>query len=56
MLQEDGSLPEQYSPHILSGAWHPRWECHVQPDFLLIYDVDDQFVSLHRCGSHSELF
>ncbi len=55
-LVEDGVLSDEYLPHVLSGNWSPLWECHIQPDFLLIYDVTETEVSLHRCGSHSELF
>ncbi|HPE60102.1 MAG TPA: type II toxin-antitoxin system YafQ family toxin [Thiolinea sp.] len=55
-LQEQGSLSSEYRPHPLSGQWIPAWECHVQPDFLLIYRITDEFVYLIRCGSHSDLF
>lgn len=56
MLQELGSLPDEYKPHPLSGNWRPAWECHIQPDFLLIYEVTPQAVRLLSCGSHSDLF
>ena len=56
ILQVEGELPEEYLPHQLSGKWSPKLECHIQPDFLLIYEVSDSEVVLHRCGSHSELF
>ncbi len=56
LLLENGSLPDEYSPHPLIGNWRPAWECHIQPDFLLIYEVDDEVLTLRRCGSHSELF
>ena len=56
MLQEFGSLPSEYKPHPLIGNWRPSWECHVQPDFLLIYDVTPTTVRLLACGSHSYLF
>ena len=39
LLVEFGGLPEQYRPHKLSGEWKGVWECHVEPDWLLIYDV-----------------
>jgi mRNA interferase YafQ len=43
---------------VKKGEWKPHMECHVQPDFLLIWDVDwtAQWLILARCGSHSELF
>ena len=56
LLRENGELPNEYLPHPLIGNWLPHWECHIQPDFLLIYTVDDGMVKLARCGSHSELF
>ncbi|ENM3890260.1 type II toxin-antitoxin system YafQ family toxin [Vibrio cholerae] len=53
-----GTVPESYKPHQLKGSWKPHMECHVQPDFLLIWDVDwdSHELILVRCGSHSKLF
>ncbi len=51
-----GVLSEDYLPHCLSGNWKPKRECHVQPNFLLIYEVTEEVLRLERCGSHSELF
>lgn len=53
-----GTVPQQYLPHPLKGNWKPHMECHIQPDFLLIWDVDweNGEVILVRCGSHSDLF
>ncbi|QOL24726.1 type II toxin-antitoxin system YafQ family toxin [Thalassotalea sp. LPB0316] len=53
-----GTVPSQYKPHLLQGNWQPHMECHIQPDFLLIWDVDweAEELILVRCGSHSELF
>jgi len=56
MLAKGKNLPDYYRPHVLSGNWHPMWECHIQPDFLLIYYVTDTEVCLHACGSHAMLF
>lgn len=56
LLAELGILPDEYKPHALIGNWKPSYECHIQPDFLLIYQVDDEILELYRCGSHSELF
>lgn len=51
-------VPEQYKAHLLTGNWKPCRECHIQPDFLLIWDIDQQAqeLILIRCGSHAELF
>jgi len=40
----------------LAGNWKPYWDCHIQPNFLLIYEVTETEVHLRRCGSHSDLF
>ena len=56
LLAEHGSLPASYRPHQLSGEWHGVWECHIEPDWLLIYVVTDEEVRLIRTGTHSDLF
>jgi mRNA interferase YafQ len=56
ILAETGMLPEAYRPHKLSGEWKGVWECHIEPDWLLIYDVTPAEVLLIRTGSHSDLF
>jgi len=57
-LTQNIPLPNQYKPHPLTGNWKPHWECHIQPDFLLIWDIDQEAneLILVRCGSHTELF
>jgi len=55
-LAQKGILPSQYLVHSLSGNWIPKSECHIQPNFLLIYELSDKVLRLERCGSHSELF
>ena len=39
LLAEQGSLPAAYRPHKLTGEWRGVWECHIEPDWLLIYAV-----------------
>jgi mRNA interferase YafQ len=56
LLAETGTLPAGYRPHKLSGEWKGVWECHIEPDWLLIYDVTDKEVLLIRTGTHSDLF
>jgi mRNA interferase YafQ len=58
MFIEDGNVPEIYKPHKLSGTYSGFWECHVKPDWLLIYEVDEQekLVILTRTGTHADLF
>ena len=51
-------LDEKYHDHPLSGNFEGFRECHILPDWLLIYRVDDEevFLFLSRTGSHSDLF
>ena len=42
--------------HPLKGEWRGYWECHVAPDWLLIYKVTDDEVLLARTGTHADLF
>jgi len=56
LLLEQGMLPAGYHPHKLSGEWSGVWECHIEPDWLLIYAVTDDEVLLIRTGTHRDLF
>ncbi|MCF8236481.1 MAG: type II toxin-antitoxin system YafQ family toxin [Bacteroidales bacterium] len=58
LLVQDGKLPQKYWPHVLSGNLNGYWECHVKPDWLLIWKQDDenQIIDLVRTGTHSDLF
>jgi mRNA interferase YafQ len=57
LLMNDSPLPQRNRPHMLSGEWKGFWECHIEPDWLLIYDLDDpEVLALHRTGTHSDLF
>lgn len=57
MLENDQPLPAKHWPHKLKGQWHGLWECHIEPDWLLIYDlIDDDKVTLMATGTHSDLF
>ena len=49
-------LPARCRPHKLQGDWQGVWECHIGPDWLLIYEISDMTVTLHRTGTHSDLF
>lgn len=51
-------LPEQFKDHALSGNWGGHRECHIQPDWLLIYRVENDLLvlTLTRTGTHSDLF
>jgi len=57
LLMNNESLPVRYRPHRLSGEWKGFSECHIEPDWLLIYDLDEpEVLALHRTGTHSDLF
>jgi mRNA interferase YafQ len=49
-------LPAATRAHPLKGEWKSYWECHVGPDWLLIYRVTDEEVLLARTGTHADLF
>jgi mRNA interferase YafQ len=51
-------LPPRYENHPLHGNWRDCDECHIEPDWLLIYEVDDaaQTVVFHRTGTHADLY
>ena len=58
ILQESGRLPQQYRPHKLTGKYKGCWECHIQPDWLMIweqYDNQLRLILVDTC-SHSDLF
>ncbi len=58
LLQQELSLPKKLRDHELIGNWKGYRECHVEPDWLLIYKVtheDVKLLRLVRTGSHSEL-
>lgn len=38
ILANTGTLPKKYKPHKLTGDWKGFWECHIQPDWLLIWE------------------
>lgn len=49
-------LPEKNKDHNLSGEWSGCRECHISPDWLLIYQIGNGIIVFERTGSHSDLF
>ncbi len=49
-------LEPKYKDHQLSGNWKGHRDCHIEPDWLLIYRVSADDLYFERTGSHSELF
>ena len=58
LLATNGSLPAQYRPHKLSGNLDGIWECHIQPDWLMMWEQNDSQLTLLflRTGTLSDLF
>ena len=55
-LTNNTPLPARTRPHKLTGNWADHWECHIEPDWLLIYRVSDTELALARTGSRADLF
>ena len=58
MLSNQQPLPEKYKDHELSGNYATYRECHIEPDWLLIYKIENETLTLilSRTGTHSDLF
>lgn len=56
LLQSAETLPQEYKPHPLKGKYAGYMECHVAPDWLLVWKEDGKAVYLTRTGTHSDLF
>ena len=57
-LAEEGKLPAKYHPHKLGGDYQGFWECHIQPDWLLLWaqNDDELLLILTDIGTHADLF
>ena len=57
-LANGEQLEEKYRDHDLSGDWKGHRECHIQPDWLLVYRIEDDvlILTVSRTGTHSDLF
>ena len=58
LLAKEQTLPDRYRDHALTGDYIGFRECHILPDWLLIYKIEKEFLTLTltRTGSHSDLF
>lgn len=58
MLAMGETLPDKRKDHALTGNWAGHRECHILPDWLLIYRIEDEVLvlTLARTGTHSDLF
>lgn len=58
LLSQTGCLPKEYKPHKLSGNRSGQWECHIKPDWLLVWEQNDQelILLMLNTGTHSDIF
>jgi mRNA interferase YafQ len=56
LLAGETPLPVRFKDHPLSGEWKQYRDCHVEPDWLLLYKIDANDPYLVRTGSHADLF
>jgi mRNA interferase YafQ len=56
LLIEELPLAERLRDHSLVGNWRGRRECHIEPDWLLIYKLEDNGIIFERTGTHADLF
>ena len=58
LLVSNGALPDKFRDHPLTGNWKGWRDCHIEPDWLLIYTLteNDSHVRFERTGTHSDLF
>ena len=57
-LEKDGTVNSKFNPHKLTCNYKGFWECHIQPDWLLLWliDEDEMLITLSRTGTHSDLY
>lgn len=56
LLVSGEPIPSNYKDHTLIGNWAGRRDCHLEPDWILIYKLSELEIVLERTGSHSDLF
>lgn len=56
LLTNNKKLDVKYKDHNLIGNYSGRRECHIEPDWLLIYKMEDLNIIFERTGSHADLF
>lgn len=58
LLESDGKPPDVYRPHKLKGGMAGLWECHIRPDWLLIWQQKEDacLLVLMSTSTHSDLF
>ena len=56
LLKYNNNLPRNARQHKLKGEYQSFWECHIENDWLLIYQITETELLLLRTGSHLDLF
>jgi len=55
-LSAERRLPFSYRDHPLRGRHKDKWDCHIEPDWILLYAVEGNELVLYRTGTHSDIF
>ncbi|MEI7898978.1 MAG: type II toxin-antitoxin system YafQ family toxin [bacterium] len=55
-LQQGEALGVRYKNHPLTGQWSGNFDCHIQPDRILIYRLTEDALILEAMGTHADLF
>ena len=56
LLEEEIPLDDEYLEHSLKGIWKGYQECHITPNWLLVYKIAGDLITFARSGSHPEIF
>jgi mRNA interferase YafQ len=58
LLENGKKLPNKYKNHKLKNVNPQTWDCHITPDWILLYEIDkkQKIIKLKRTGTHSDLF
>ncbi len=56
LLAKDQPLEPRHRDHALTGNWKQSRDCHIEPDWILIYTLDNDSLRLERTGTYSDLF
>jgi mRNA interferase YafQ len=56
LIAEEAPLPAKHHEHLLHDTYEGYTECHIEPDWLLLYKFEGDTVLFDRTGTHSDLF
>lgn len=55
-LASGNSLHPKYKDHALKGDMRGYRECHIKPDWLLVYRIEGEYIVFHKTGTHADMF